>query len=281
MVSINNALPAMTAPVTVVKVSTQNDIPGTPPPDGLDKVRAPELSLLSRQLSESAERAAIRDKTLSREALGDLARGLVAQLVSEPYSHGDVAGLVKRDIAEGLELWERDIQAVRYLVNEVQGRTGIQSPFASLGREQLVLIAYDDSGAFTLNERHAAWREAYDHEQRFREGTISRGQAGAFDEQPYLYYAEILDHYRSLPLIEQAQYPDDYEARVEHWMYEEAGLKSITDDRLLTLFEILAGKIPGQDDKKKEKDDKQAAVDSTVAPSATGNEPAGPLKTSS
>jgi hypothetical protein len=51
---------------------------------------------------------------------------------------------------------------------------------------------------------------------------------------------EVLAHYKSLPPIEQAQYPDDYETRLLGRISQGGGVQQPEDDRLLTLFEVLA-----------------------------------------
>ncbi|WP_434678408.1 hypothetical protein J3P77_20395 [Pseudomonas sp. R1-18] len=205
---------------------------------------APKISTLARQLSECAERAAVRDKTLSREELGTLASRLHDQLSSGRYVGGNIPKMLARSNADDPELLHRDHQAVLYNVNSMFGDKSLQSPFHGLSREDMVLILYDESDTFTINERYAAFLGANQLEQNFRENYCRRNFEGAFNEHPFLGYAEPLMHYRSLPLIEQARYPEDYEARLESWMIEAWAEKPPTDSReFKTLFEILAGVV--------------------------------------
>ncbi|MBI0440479.1 hypothetical protein F7100_22895, partial [Dickeya dianthicola] len=90
------------------------------------------------------------------------------------------------------------------------------NPFKGMSRDQLALITYDDSGAFTVNERRAAWEEAYDQHAswsrevsaRIMEEYNSKGRVSAST------YQSILDHYQSLPAIEEAQLPDGYASQL-------------------------------------------------------------------
>jgi hypothetical protein len=208
----------------------------------------PKISTLARQLSECAERAAVRDKTLSREALGNLASRLHDQLSSGRYVGGNIAKMLARSSADDPELLQRDHQAVLYNVNSIFGDKSLQSPFRGLSREDMVLILYDESDTFTINERYTAFLGANQLEQNFREDYCRRNFEGVFNQHPYLGYAEPLIHFRSLPLIEQARYPEDYEARLETWMLEAWAEKPPTDSReFQTLFEILAGVLRDKD----------------------------------
>jgi hypothetical protein len=208
----------------------------------------PKISTLARQLSECAERAVVRDKALSREALGNLAIRLSGQSTSGRYAGSNISEMLIRSSADDPALLQRDHQAVLYNVNSTFGDKSLPNPFRGLSREDMVLIAYDESDTFTVNERYAAFQGAYQLEQNFREAHCRRGSEGAFNQHPFLCYAELLTHYRSLPLIEQAQYPEDYEARLETWMLEAWAEKPPTDSReFQTLFEILAGVLRDKD----------------------------------
>jgi hypothetical protein len=208
----------------------------------------PKISTLARQLSECAERAVVRDKTLSRDALRDLASRLSGQLSCARYTKGDITKVFARSSTDAPELIERDRQAVLYSISSIYRENSVPSPFSGLSREELVLIAYDDTNTFTVNERYAARRDAYQLEQNFREDYCRRSSEGAFNQHPFLGYAEILTRYRSIPLIEQVQYSEDYEARIESWMLEAWAEKPRTDSReFKTLFEILAEVVRDRD----------------------------------
>ncbi|WP_147466585.1 hypothetical protein [Pseudomonas cichorii] len=226
------------------------------------------VSPLSRQLSECAARAQVRDQSLGRQELGHLAQRLKAQFDTVPYTQSNARHVLPDTRVTDSDLIERDRQAVEYIIRDVQRDPGARNPFAGLSYEQLTLIAYDQGDTFTLNERHAASRAAWKFEERWHMGIGCASQQGAFIQEPQVFYAEHLAHYRGLPLIEQAQYPQGYEAKVEGWMIEAASAGSLKkSDRLLSLFEILAGAIPGKDDKQEEK---APSAESSDAP-APGN----------
>jgi hypothetical protein len=133
-----------------------------------------------------------------------------------------------------------------------------------LSHDELVLIAYDEKGPYTINERRAAWGEAQKIEFSWRERTVSQ----AFLEYPSTqkmptFYANVLAHYQTLPAIEKAQYPEDYESRLKVRIEEERGRK--VEDRQYNLFEILAGlnlpSKPDNDDKGGTPKDEKTSVD--------------------
>ncbi|MFJ4143379.1 hypothetical protein [Pseudomonas sp. NPDC089734] len=211
------------------------------------------VSLLSRQLSECAARAEARDQSLTRKELGHLAERLQRQFSSEPYTRSNARDVLADTSVSDPVLMERDRQALDYVIRDMHHAPGARNPFAGLSYEQLTLIAYDESDTFTLNERHAAYRAAWEIETQWRMKIGHDSQQGAFTQEPHLFYAEHLAHFRSLPLIDQAQYMEDYEADTESRMLEAAhsvGYKP--NDEILTLFDLIAGAIPGKDGKKKE-----------------------------
>ncbi len=62
-----------------------------------------------------------------------------------------------------------------------------------------------------MNERHAAWRESYDLEEAWREKVVAQSMA-EYNSTGKLtnFFMSVLDHFKELPAIEQAQYPSDY-----------------------------------------------------------------------
>ncbi|MBX8485882.1 hypothetical protein [Pseudomonas cichorii] len=258
-----HATPLPVTPIPAIKAVA------TPSIDAAAEVSSPSpdtanISILSRQLSESAARAEVRDQSLSRQALGDLALRFQAHFGSVPYDRSDAMSVLPDATINDPFLRERDRQAVEYVIRDMQRDPSARNPFAGLSYEQLTVIAYDEGDTFTLHERHAAFRGARRIEEAWRFNIGHESQQGAFTHQPHVFHAEHLAHYRSLPLIEQAQYPEDYEAKIEGWMLEAAaGPKQ--DERLLTLFEILAGAIPGKDDKAKEKTPDAKEAETPVA----------------
>ncbi|MCE7521194.1 hypothetical protein LZG37_23960 [Halomonas titanicae] len=195
-----------------------------------------QLSTLAQQLSDSALRAEERDASLDRKALGQKADALLQPIVRDFHLHR-----AKYDAevpnTDDPELLERAKQATSF----ANGRGS--NPFSGLSQDQLALIIYDDSGTFTANERHAAWREDYDQREAWNQAVVARGkleysQTGKMTE----FFKEVLGNYNELPPIMQAQYPDFYAPRLEHliemdfnFMTHRAEGKGAPED----IFEIL------------------------------------------
>jgi len=199
----------------------------------------PILSSLSRQLAASAERAEVRDKTLDRRQLGVEARRLRSQITSDdPVHNSEVPDTDDQD------LLKRARDATDYVTRfHLHGRS-LKNPFAELSREQLNLIVHDEHGPYTINERHAAYYEIVGLESKWNktlwgpadiESAMNDGRTPGF-------YTEVLNHYKTLPLIEQADYPEEYETRLLARIKEESdpSAEKSKDFKLLTLFEVLA-----------------------------------------
>ncbi|MFV3405527.1 hypothetical protein ACNFIC_16510 [Pseudomonas sp. NY15463] len=177
----------------------------------LDESAQPEVELSSfaKQLAAAAERAAARDASLSRKELADFASKVLDKIGGDAY-------LLAKDFFDNFlpdtddpELLERARQANAFAT----GRG--DNPFKGLSREQLSLIIYDESGAFTINERRAARAERTDQHNEWARYIIDKmgaeyRQTGRNDQGLH----EILDFYNSLPRIEVAQY-GNYEANIK------------------------------------------------------------------
>ncbi|WP_431822823.1 hypothetical protein [Burkholderia sp. F1] len=171
------------------------------------------VSWLAQQLSDAESRAQARNSTLSRKELGELARTIDDRIAGDTWA----ANRAKHDA----ELPKSDDpQALALAKQATDFSHGIgTNPFKGMSREQLDAIAYDDGGSFTVNERQAAWHEAYDQEQAWRvrviaEGNLEYQRTGKQND----FFAEVLKHYKGLPAIEQAQYPDDYASKLQYWI---------------------------------------------------------------
>lgn len=171
------------------------------------------LSSLSRQLSESATRAASRDSALTRQELSEKAAHQLSQIAGPGYDANRArnnAETVDSDYPERLARAER---ATRF----VSG--GSDNPFAGMPRSQLALIAYDDSDTFTVNEKRAAFKEDFQQESQWRQQFAAKAMA-EYNATGKLTnaFTEALQHFKGLPAIEQAQYPEDYEAKLQGWI---------------------------------------------------------------
>ncbi|WP_369989839.1 hypothetical protein [Pseudomonas xanthosomatis] len=190
----------------------------------------PELSSLAKQLSAAAERAAARDASLSRKELAAFASAVLQKLFGQTYN-------VAKDIHDNAlpdttdpELLERARQATDF--SNGKG----ENPFKGLSREQLSLITYDESGAFTVNERRAARHESNVQHERWSRAVIDRMSAeyqrtGKSDQGDL----EVLAFYNSLPRIEVAQY-GNYEMDI---LLKSKGLGIEIPDVRLSLFDLM------------------------------------------
>jgi hypothetical protein len=165
------------------------------------------VSALSRQLSEAAARAEARDASLSRQEL-------FALMMSTSEKLGLNFKFPEVPDTDDPALLARAKQATEYINGLRTGGRGT-NPFAGMSRDQLDLIIYDDSGAFTVNERRSAQREASQQEEAWRQIVIAKGMMEYSNTGKMTdFYKNVLEHYRGLPAIEQSQYPADYEARL-------------------------------------------------------------------
>lgn len=108
-----------------------------------------------------------------------------------------------------------------------------------MSRDQLSVIAYDESGDFTVNEKKSAWLESYRQERVWRQQVVAQGSAeysatGKLTD----FYTSVLDHYKGLPAVAQSQYLSDYETRLQHWIdldfnYKTNTAEGITDAQSL------------------------------------------------
>lgn len=174
------------------------------------------ISTLARQLAASASRAEERDRTLTRSELADKAKSILNQVVGDAYYANKARHDSEVPKSSDPELLARAKQATAFVNDAARGGNSIKNPFAGLSREQLSNIVYDDSGTYTVNERHAAWRESYDQEEAWREKVAAQAMA-EYNSTGKLtnFFSSVLNHFKELPAIEQAQYPKDYASDLE------------------------------------------------------------------
>ncbi|WP_397450270.1 hypothetical protein [Pseudomonas sp. NA-150] len=221
-------------PVIIKKIESEKQMPAAG--------NATKLSTLSRQLSESAVRADHRDNSMSRNELGEFAKRVKGILIGDLYQANKAKHNREVPDTSDPELLERAKKATDFLTKKFAGDYTGENPFAGLSREQLTAIVYDEGGPYTVNERRAAWGASREIEQQWRSKTISDSWVeGATGGKTPNYFTEVLAHYRSLPLIEQAQYPEDYEAKLQAWLDDAlSGDEKPEEDDFLTLVDIIA-----------------------------------------
>lgn len=172
---------------------------------------AATVSPFAQQLSDAAERATVRDSTLNIGELAKIAQSILEKIAGMSYVNKKERHDAEIPKTDDTVLLARAKQATAF----VSGK-GV-NPFAGMSREQLALITYDEGGPFTVNERYAAFHESCIQEELWRQAIAAKAQdayrrtGSANGGEVAL---EILEHYRNLPLIEQSQYPRDYEAQL-------------------------------------------------------------------
>ena len=213
------------------------------------------LSTLSRQLAESAVRAEHRDKTMDRRQLGAEASRIMSRMAESNWRLDRADYKIELPDTTDPELLKRARQAAEYVARYAHGHVGATNPFAGLSREQLNLIVYDEEGPYTMDERSAACSAVLKIEGKWNHALWGpeRLESAANNGRTPMFLTEVLAHYRTLEPIEQAQYPDIYESRLEREI-KEASDPNFSDKKsdfeLLSLFEFLARYgFPG--DKKK------------------------------
>lgn len=166
------------------------------------------LSSLAKKLSIAAELAAQRDSRHSRKELAELAIRIIDRLGGLTYSLAKDFYDSQLPDTQDREWLERARQANDFAKGKAE------NPFKGFSREQLSLIVYDESGAFTVSERRAALAEKTELHNQWAQHMIEKmnveyQQTRRNDSG----LREILDFYNSLPPIEVAEY-GNYEAQI-------------------------------------------------------------------
>lgn len=171
------------------------------------------FSSLAQQLSDSASRADAENAGLSRKELGAKAEALLNKITGPEYNAN--RAMYNAEIPDSIdpERLARAAQTTKFVNGD--GR----NPFAGFTREQLALVTYDDSGLYTTNERRAAWEASNDQEYAWRKEVVAKAMA-EYNSSGKLtnFFSAVLEHFRTLPDIEQAQYPDNYATKLQKWI---------------------------------------------------------------
>ena len=233
------------------------------------------VSNIALQLGESAVRAEARDRTLSRAELGAQAERIRDELTGYEYRSAKVLHNAQVPNTSDPGLLQRAIDATDYMTHKAAGDPGVKSPFAGLSQAELILIAYDDKGPYTVNERRAAWDDAQAMELSWRDRAVAQCtlEYSSAKKMPG-FYTQALAHYQTLPSIEKTQYPENYESRLKAQI--QAQLSRKTDDRQYSLFEILAGMGRASESAKPEPRKGEPLVPATTA-KAKNHQPMNPM----
>jgi hypothetical protein len=136
---VTNDSVGIVIPSTVSPDNAEADTPLSMRNDGTTTV-----SILARQLSDAAQRAETPMAQKNADSL--------EPITDEQYFANKAQHDAEIPTANNPELLARARQATGFL----NGHDS--NPFKGLGRDQLNLIARDNGGAFTVNERRAAWK---------------------------------------------------------------------------------------------------------------------------
>jgi hypothetical protein len=220
------------------------------------------FSTLASQLNESTARAAKRDASMTHAELGVYGRGKISEFMVESPKANSFTRAMEVPTTNDPELLDRARDASAFVTRTMAGDKHAKGPFENLSREQLNVIAYDDSGAFTLNERRTAWHGVQKMDEAWRkvaipQGLIEQARTGKASK----FYQQALSYLNALPAIEKAvSYPDGAEAILKGRIKSSPTLPSLPGlpgisgrqgaDRKLTLYDILAGIVDSSRDKK-------------------------------
>ncbi len=169
-----------------------------------------QLSGMARLLSEAATRAAARDASTDRRGLAAIASSVAEELFGPGYNQNKAVYDAEVPDSTDPQRLAQATQATDFLNGKGT------NPFKGMSRDQLALITYDDSGAFTVNERRAAWQESSDQHEAWAREVVARimDEYNSKGRVSSSTYQSILDYYQSLPAIEEAQLPGGYASQL-------------------------------------------------------------------
>lgn len=239
-----NSLPAS-------QVKTLNATQGTgkldEKPDATASVAAPQktgssdnasISPLAQLLSDAAARAAKRDASTDRSGLKAIAEQVTRAIHSPAFEQSKVERDAETPASDDPQRLEQARQATAFLNNKGS------NPFAGMSMEQLSLIVHDDSGAFTVNERRAALVETGAQEEAWSRA-VSQKLMDEYNRDGHMSpktLQGILDYYKGLPPIMEAQLPDNYEHDLNKLIQYAEKEQSHSKDQLQSLLDLVLAK---------------------------------------
>ncbi len=185
----------------------------TPSPDaaleaGTNNKSSVSFSSLAQQLNEAAQRSTERETNLTRQELAQKGQALLKTFTGDGYYDNKKTHDAQVPDTEDPAHLARARQATAFL-----NAPNKPNPFKGLSQEQLALIAYDESGTFTVNERRAAWIESNAQEQVQRR-ILCKKMEDEYNRTGKVANTllDVYKFYQSLPSIERAvQIPAAYE----------------------------------------------------------------------
>lgn len=163
------------------------------------------ISTFSSRLSKAADHAATRLQGLDNNGL----RNQLDADIKKIFYDLDVAhkAAAASEVPEPND--DASAQSATSATAFVDGKG--PNPFAGLSRDQLATIAHDESGTFTVNERRAAFTQAYQEEQAWRSQVVAAAMR-EYNESGKMtnFFQSVLGHFEGLPDLEKATYPENY-----------------------------------------------------------------------
>jgi hypothetical protein len=178
------------------------------------------MSTLGKTLADAVQRAEERDNGMSQRELRALAERIDHKVFEGNWRIGweTLAAQKPKDADEARIELSRNVTDFMKQFNAVAGRGPTirnANPFYGVDMAALSAIQYDDSGAFTVNERRAALIEW--NRQDYAKGleVCARVTAAMSRNEPLgPIYKDLLDYYSMLPPIERSVLPEGYVDRL-------------------------------------------------------------------
>ncbi|MFV3403302.1 hypothetical protein ACNFIC_05025 [Pseudomonas sp. NY15463] len=208
------------------------------------------ISPLAQLLSDAAARAAKRDASTDRSGLKAIAEQVTRAIHSPAFEQSKTARDAQIPASDNPQRLEQAQQATSFLNNKGS------NPFTGLSMEQLSLIVYDDSGAFTTNERRAALLETGAQEEAWSRA-VSQKLMDEYNRDGHMSPETIqgvLDYYKALPPIMEAQLPDEYEQDLNKLIDYAEKQQSSSKDQLQSLLDLVLAQRLERSDKTATKD---------------------------
>jgi hypothetical protein len=165
------------------------------------------ISSLAERLNRAESVSSAVNAKLSHKELAEKVQKNIER-INYPLTPENKSRVAKEVPAPNDSASSTSAKAASDYVNNLSGL----NPFCGLSPEQLATIQNDESGTFTTNEKYAAYRQAYDDEQKWRTRIVAKAMEEYHTTGKLTnFFESVLTHYNELPKSEQSLYPEDYE----------------------------------------------------------------------
>lgn len=180
---------------------------------------SPSISVLGKALAEAVQRAEKRDKESSPAELKALAERTGRNVFDGDWQRGgDIGGVERPKGADAARVGlseNVDVFMERFNASWQSPSIRQDNPFFGSDRAALVAIQYDDSGAFTVNERRAAFIESNRQYSEWAEQACAKGsKEHASTGKLTNFLKDVLLYFDAMPAIEKAIAPNGYAERL-------------------------------------------------------------------